>query len=267
MSNRRLSIYAFLGFLFLLTSCKSSIREQEDKIYSRHLQRHVKLTIINTPKPGDKSGMNLLLFNNGDELQKINAKHIIDSLYRNQQVEPLMIVAIDGNEKEEYGISDLAAPGNTGSKAAKYNQFVINELYPFIKKRTAIRKFNSIAICGNSLGGISAFDIAWHNADKINKAGIFSGTFTYADNNDSVNAVFEKIRASRKRPKLQFWLFTDEANDTTILSDAKKLALIIDQKNISSTGDIQIITDKDGNDDHASWRRHFPEFLVWAFGK
>ncbi len=92
MSNRRLSIYAFLGFLFLLTSCKSNIREQEDKIYSRHLQRHVKLTIINTPKPGDKSGMNLLLFNNGDELQKINAKHIIDSLYRNQQIEPLRLL-------------------------------------------------------------------------------------------------------------------------------------------------------------------------------
>ncbi len=49
--------------------------------------------------------------------------------------------------------------------------------YIHSKRKAAIRKFKSIAIAGNSLGGIVAFDIAWHNADKIDKVGVFSGSF------------------------------------------------------------------------------------------
>ncbi|HEY8688054.1 MAG TPA: hypothetical protein VIM07_02380 [Chitinophagaceae bacterium] len=37
-------------FVFVLASigCKNKIKETEDSVYSRHLQRHVKLTILNT---------------------------------------------------------------------------------------------------------------------------------------------------------------------------------------------------------------------------
>ena len=261
----------FFLFLFALSACKSSIKEQSDKVYSRHLQRHVDLTIISTRMPEEKSDMNLLLFNSGNEVKQMDAKEIIDSLNKKKQIQPLILVAIHGNEKEDYGMSNLAGPGNKGSKADKYNEFVMDELYPFIKKKTVIRKFNSIAICGNSLAGISALDIAWQNADKIDKIGIFSGDFAYAGrqdvNGDQPNAVLQEISSSRKRPKLAYWFYAAVNNDSSISNNTKELIQIIDKKNTGSKADIQFISDDNGNNDIISWRHYFAEFLLWAFAK
>ena len=59
---KHLSIF-FIALAMILTGCKRSVKERSDEIYSRHLQRHVKLSIISTPMPSDKSEMNLLLLN------------------------------------------------------------------------------------------------------------------------------------------------------------------------------------------------------------
>ena len=254
--------------LLCIMGCKSSIKEQEDNIYSRHLQRHVDLSIISTQMADNKSDMNLLLFNDADDFGNMDVKKIIDSLYRAKLIQPLILVVIHEKKEEEYGIS-LVEKNSSGNKPAKYNQFVIYELYPFIKKRSAIRKFKSVAVCGTSLGGITAFDLAWHNADKINKVGVFSGDFNYTAKkaiNDSGNVVLEKINSSKKRPKLQYWFYAPEINDTGILHNTKMLISIINKKNIADPNDIQLISDNAGNN-IISWRQHFASFLLWAFGK
>ena len=259
-----------LLLLFILNSCKSSIKEQSDQLYSRHLQRLVDLTIISTRMPDDKQEMNLLLFNSGNELAQMDAKDIIDSLDSKKLIRPLVLVSINGREKQEYGLTNLAASGQTGNKANKYNEFVIGDLYPFIKKKTRIRKFNSIAICGSSLAGISAFDIAWQNADKIDKVGVFSGDFNYGGNvnikDGMQNAILQEISISRKRPKLAYWLYAAENGDTLILHNTKQLINIIDEKNTGGTAAIQFVSDKTGYNNLISWRHHFAEFLLWAFG-
>ena len=81
---------------------------------------------------------------------------------------------------QEYGVAGYPDYQNNGTAAEKYAAFIDDELYPFIKKRAGVRKFNSITIAGCSLGGLSAFDIAWDHADKIDKVGVFSGSFWYA---------------------------------------------------------------------------------------
>ena len=35
--------------LLCIISCKSKVKQNEDELYSRHLQQHVKLTVITTP--------------------------------------------------------------------------------------------------------------------------------------------------------------------------------------------------------------------------
>ncbi|MBC7534821.1 MAG: hypothetical protein H7258_03920 [Ferruginibacter sp.] len=262
--------YLIVAALFF-SGCKTAVKQQEDKIYSRHLQRHVELTIINTPMPDEKSNMNLLLFNDGNDLQNTGAKEIIDSLYGINLLQPLVLVGIHSNEKDELGLSEITYAGNTGSKAAKYNRFVINELYPFIKKKTGVRKFRSVVICGYSLGGISAFDIAWENADKIDKAGIFSVNLDYARQNpagiaDSVNIVLQKIKSSKKRPKLQYWFYAGEDGDSSIFKNSQALIGIIGQKNTGTAADIKFLPVKGGSNNMSAWRQHFAAFLLWAFG-
>ncbi|MBK6635439.1 MAG: hypothetical protein IPG38_15040 [Chitinophagaceae bacterium] len=78
--------YAFPAVLLLLvfTACRSrhKINQQSDEIYSRHLQRQVKLTIINTPMPDDKTELNLLILNDGQDMEKLGVKETLDSLYK-----------------------------------------------------------------------------------------------------------------------------------------------------------------------------------------
>ena len=98
-----------IALLLLISafSCKSKIKQQDDELYSRHLQRQVKLTIISTPMPDDKSEMNLLLLNDGQEMGQFRIKEIVDSLYSKNLIKPLLVVGIHaGDRMKEYGVAD-----------------------------------------------------------------------------------------------------------------------------------------------------------------
>jgi enterochelin esterase-like enzyme len=254
----RLSRYVIIS-LIILSGCKHPAKQSEDKIYSRHLQRHVSLTVITTPMPDEKSDLNLVLYLNGQDLDRIGAKKIIDSLYSAKAIRPLIIVGIHGMP-EEYGLSSLTP------KAEKFNSFIRNELYPFIKKKVTVRKFREIAVWGAYQQGIGALDIAWENADKIGKLGIFEGAFGYTGINDSTGSVLGNIRLSRKRPALQYWLFAS-ISDTATLQSTKRLASIIEKKNISRQGDITLTVEGNIVNPDQSMHRQFASFLLWAFRK
>jgi len=280
------SKYLFV-FLSILASigCKSKIKETEDSVYSRHLQRHVKLTIINTPVPDDKNTFNLLLLNDGDDIGQLRVREIIDSLYKKKLIQPLVVVAIHTTDRmQELGIADNPDYKNNGSDAAKYSAFVDDELYPFIKKKTSVRKFNSITIAGCSLGGLSAFDIAWDHADRIDKVGAFSGSFWYRDkdasaadySDDKDRIMLNKIQSSRKRPHLKYWFYAGDDEEKSdrdkdgiidVVDDTKDLIAVLNNKNSISADDITFTEIKEGKHDYASWSHVFPDFLIWAVGK
>ena len=86
-----------LVILFVLTnsfgfSCKNKIKQQEDEIYSRQLQEHIKLTVISTPLPEDKTTLNLLLLNDGQDALQFRVQEILDSLYNKKFFTHLFIV-------------------------------------------------------------------------------------------------------------------------------------------------------------------------------
>ncbi len=281
------NIYVVLSLLLLLFSvgCKKKIKQQEDELYSRHLQRQVKLSILSTPMPGDKSELNLLLLNDGQDLQKFGVKEILDSLYKKKLIKPLIIVGIVADERtKEFGVSQQPDFMKRGDKADSYSKFIDDELYAFVKKNAGVRKFKSVAIAGCSLGGLSAFDIAWDNADKIDKAGVFSGSFWWRDKDDKAadysdeknRIIINKIRSSKKKPHLQYWFYAgakEESGDrdkdgiVDVIDDTKDLMELIKSKNVCLPEEIIYKEDANGIHDYTSWRNHLPEFLIWAFGK
>ena len=279
-----LSIF-LIAYLLILTGCKRSVKERSDEIYSRHLQSHIKLSIISTPMPKDKSDMNLLLLNDGQDMEKLRVKEILDSLYRKGLIQPLLVVGIHaGDRMQEYGVADYPDYKNNGSKASKYAMFIDEELYPYIKKKAVLRKFNSVAITGCSLGGLSAFDIAWDHADKIDKVGIFSGSFWWRDmdaasvdySDDKDRIIINKIRSSRKKPHLKYWFYAgakeedadrDKDGIIDVIDDTKDLIELIKNKNVCSPYDVVYTEDRNGIHDYISWSHWFAAFLIWAFGK
>lgn len=283
MLKKYLTAFLFITVLIVAFGCKATIKQQEDEVYSRHLQRQVKLSIISTPMPDDKSELNLLLLNDGQNLEKLHVKEIVDSLYRKKLIKPLIIVGIiAGDRNKEYGVSGMPDYMNHGNKADKYAAFIDNELYAFVKKKAGVRKFKSVVIAGGALGGLSAFDIAWDHADKIDKVGVFSGSFLftaksledpgYTDANDRI--LLNKIKASRKKPRLAYWFYGDDANekgmrymDSVTINHTKDLVALLKTKNLPTVGEISYTENEGNSNDYNGWRHQLPAFLLWAFGK
>jgi enterochelin esterase-like enzyme len=251
--------YKFL-FLLIVTisifSCKSSVKQKEDSVYSRHMQRKVPITIISTKMPDKKEDMNLLLFSNSSLLEEVRAKKVIDSLVKNKLIQPLILVAFEGNESD-YGIEEANVPAAKQYK--KFNEFVVDELLPYIKKHAVIRKFNSVAMCGFQNDAISTFGIAWNNDEKIQRVGMFSPSFSMdAINND--DATYQLLQTSRKRPKLNIFIAANGLDSSEI-----KFKTILDSK--ASITECKLIQP---NLSEAEMKtkptmRNFAEFLVWAF--
>jgi enterochelin esterase-like enzyme len=285
MNHLKNLIILLLAAAFTLLSCRKKIKEQQDEVYSRHLQAHIKLTIISTPMPDDKSQMNLLLLNDGQDADKLRIKFLLDSLYKKEAIQPLMVVAIyAGNREEEYGVAGYPDFKNRGNKADRYAAFIDDELYPDIKKKSGIRKFKSIAIAGTSLGGLSAFDIAWNHADKIDMVGVFSGSFWWRDkdviaedySDDKNRILLNYIKSSRKKPHLKYWFYAgakeengdrDKDGVIDVVDDTKDLIELIKSKNVCLRSDVIYKEAPDGLHDQTSWSKAMPDFLVWAFGR
>ncbi|MBL7701332.1 MAG: esterase [Ferruginibacter sp.] len=277
-----------LSIVLLLVSaigCKSKIKQQDDELYSRHLQRQVKLTIISTPMPDDKTDLNLLILNDGQDIGQFRIKETIDSLYRKKLIKPLLVVAVHaGDRMKEYGVSDKPDFAKRGDKAGYYDEFINNELYPYAKKMATVRKFKSVVIAGCSQGGLSAFDIAWNHADKIDKVGIFSGSFWWRDKDDKAadysdaknRIILEKLKASRKKAALKYWFYAGGKEETgdrdkdsiiDVVDDTRDVIELIKSKNICLPDDIRLVEDANGKHDYESWSKQLPAFLIWAFGK
>jgi len=216
----------------MFTSCHSKIKERSEEIYSRHLQKHITLTIISTPPPSNKSDFNLLLLNNG--FDQDGTTKITDSLYRKKDIKALLIVAIKPfNPQQEFGVEGVTDGKNKGSLASKYSNFIVNELLPYIKKKAAIRSFKSITIAGAGDGGISAFDIAWDNWQKFDKVGVLQD-FSNAGRRTDFSVITNKIAKSRKKPKLQFWIEEDKVRNESNKQDSSGINNLIETLRIKN---------------------------------
>jgi enterochelin esterase-like enzyme len=274
--------FLLFAFLLIIISCKQ-VKQTDDSLYSKHLQRNVKLHILNTPPPSDRSLYNLLILNDGQDLNKLRVKESMDSLFKAGKLLPLIVIGVEaGDRMQEYGVTDKPDYLYRGTKATLYDAFIINELYPYAKKESGVRKFQSVAIAGCSMGGLSAFDIAWNHPDKISKVGVFSGSFWWRDKtsddssySDEKNRImYSKLKASRKKPGLQYWFYAGAAEEKgdrdkdgiiDVIDDTKDIITLLEKKNIVAAEGLVYKESATGVHNYSSWSEVFPEFLVWAF--
>jgi Putative esterase len=250
-------IFLFSCSLFLF-ACKSSTKQKTDSVYSRHLQRHVPLTIISSAMPDKKEDMNLLLFINTSMLEQVRVQKVMDSLYKSKLIQPMMLVAFDG-KAGDFGFEETE--GKAGKEYKQFNTFIDDELYPFIKKKATIRKFNNVAICGFMDASKTAFDVAYNNDSKFQMVGMFSPQFS-TEKIGKDKSEYEIMQGMKKRPTIKIFL-----EDSGIDSSALKFAEIIASK--PSISECKIIPQETG--DAALKKmptiRNFAAFLMWAFPK
>jgi enterochelin esterase-like enzyme len=262
---------------------ETTIIENNITISSGLLGRDVTCTLLMPRENDANQPLNLLLLNDGQEIESLRLKDTLEELINNGRIKPVLVAGIHaGDERlQEYGTAGIPDFKGRGSKAALYTEFVITELLPFIKKETGTEKFKTAAFAGFSLGGLSAFDIAWNNSQLFDKTGVFSGSFWWRSKDlakgytDADRIMHNIVRYTKTKPELKVWLQTGTKDETAdrnkngiidAIDDAIDLIKELEVKGFKRPEDVQYLEMVGGSHDTATWAKAMPKFLNWAFG-
>ncbi len=263
---------------------KMDVTEQEITINSDLLKRKVIITLLMPDEYDPTEPLNLMLLNDGQEVENLRLKDTLESLYNTHRIKQVLVAAIHTNNErlQEYGTANRPDSKLRGSKAAAYTQFITTELLPALKKETGIDDFAITAFAGFSLGGLSAMDIAWNNPQDFDKVGVFSGSFWWRSKElnkgytDADRIMHDIIRNTTDKPALKFWLQTGTKDETAdrnkngiidSIDDTVDLIKELESKGYTRPADIQYLEVVGGSHNVATWADAMPKFLVWAFGR
>lgn len=252
-------------------------------IYSAHLAREVTCTLLLPRDYTATEPLSLLLLNDGQEIENLDLHTTLQDLSDNNKIKPIAVVAINcGDDRiQEYGVAGQPDFKKRGAKAAEYTRFIVDELLPEIKQQLDTDKFGTVAFAGFSLGGLSALDIAWNNADVFDMVGVFSGSLWWRSRDlgkgytDDDRIMHRVIKNTPVKPDLKFWLQTGTKDET---ADRNRNGIIdaIDDtidliKELQVKGytreDITYIEIVGGEHNTVTWAKVMPKFLCKAFGK
>jgi len=266
------------------TTTGMTIIENEITINSAPLEREVICTVFIPDETIHTEPFNLLLLNDGQESEGLELKQTLQNLQENNAIKPLIVVALHAGKDrlQEYGVAGRPDFKKRGSKAGIYTQFIKNELMSAIAELFPDQVFETTAYAGFSLGGLSALDIAWNNADLFNKAGVFSGSFWWRSKElgkgytDADRIAHAMIRETENKPELKFWLQTGTLDETAdrnkngiidSIDDTIDLVKELEAKGYTRPEDIRYVEMVGGSHNAETWAKAMPKFLVWAFGK
>lgn len=252
-------------------------------IYSDFLERDVTVDVYLPKGLSQYENLSLLLINDGQDLPKMPFSDILDNLYSENLIEPLICVAVYcGPERAmEYGTQFSADYKGRGAKAGLYRKFVFDELLPFIKSAYSIQSFKEKSFAGFSLGGLTALDLVWNDAHEFIKAGVFSGSLWwrrkgydegYEDDKDRLMHL--QVKKDAAKPWLRFFIQTSLLDETAdrnnngiidSIDDAIDLIAALKEKGYRDD-QIKYVELEDGAHNVETWGRVFPDFLKWGWG-
>ena len=260
---------------------KISIKKKQ-KISSKFLNRIVNFDLIIPNTNTSNTCYPVIYMNDGQDFDQLDLEKIETDFYENH-VCPHIFVAIHCNKERllEYGTSYVADYKNRGTKATDYMNFMVQELMPFIQSTysgSSLAEDNTI--CGFSLGGLSAFDIAFENSNLFSKIGVFSGSFWWRDKSyeegfdeDADRIMHKKIKKIGKNNNQRFWLecgtldeTADRNNNGVIDAIDDTLDIIKELKNVGyESNSITYVEIVGGEHNFETWKKVFPDFLKWVF--
>ena len=251
---------------------------------SVHLERAVVIDLY-FPLIGSDPGLtSLLIINDGQDLPKFNFDGMLANLYEANEITPIFCVGIhcSAERRMEYGAASLLDYKGRGAKARLHQQFVFEELIPYIKANWQ-KEFKEKAYAGFSLGGLSAIDTVWHHPEEFSKVGVFSGSLWwrlkdlrngYSEETDRI--MHKLVREGNFKPGLKFYFTTGsldekmDRNDNGIIDSIDDTLGLIDElekKGYRNEGDIHYVNYEDGKHDVKTWGSAMPAFLKWGWGR
>ena len=228
----------------------------------------------------------ILLINDGQDLRALAFETILQGLYEEGGIQPFLAVGIHaGKERRmEYGTAGEPDYLGRGARAANYQEFIIQELIPFIHARFPNTQEAPISMAGFSLGGLSALDLTWNNPEQFCSVGVFSGSLWWRSldqenplySDDKHRIMHQRVRQGQHNPGQRFFFqcgALDEEKDRNrngiidSIDDTLDLIEELVRKGVPRASHIYYLELADGKHDVASWGRALPFFLRWNYGK
>ena len=276
---------AFDAFVGNFKGNDKNITVKNLNIPSKYLNRSVNVDIFLPPnyKNGHKT-YPTVYFNDGQDMLALGMYDTLTNMYDAKKIPDLIVVAVycGPNRMNEYGVAGTPDYLNRGRLAGKYTDFFLQELIPYIESEypssnTHTHRF----IAGFSLGGLSAFDMAWHHPDVFSKVGAFSASFwwrskavdAHADP-DANRIVHDQLNKARKKAGLKFWFEvgtndeTDDRNNNGIIDsidDTRDVINILVNIGYHPHQDIEYNEIDGGEHNQDTWGAIMPNFLEWLF--
>ncbi|MCO5191400.1 MAG: alpha/beta hydrolase-fold protein [Anaerolineae bacterium] len=225
----------------------------------------------------------LLLVNDGQDRKALQLHETLAELSWRDEIRPIIVAAIptDENRLHEYGTAIAPNAQGLGSDANAYSVYIVNEILPLLQKSYRVSaEDQSVAFIGVSLGGLSAFDIAWHHRDRFGMAGVFSGSFWWRSAPDETVIapdtliMHEQVRHSAKVAGFRAWFEAgtrDERNDRDnngvidAIQDTQELIGELEAIGYERGEDVVYVEVEGGRHDYDTWAEVLPEFLRWAY--
>ena len=254
-------------------------------IYSLLLKRVVEVDVFVPPSyNSSRKRYPILFLNDGQDSDAVRIKSTLTRLTRANEMREILVVGVHaGDRMQEYGIAAKPDYRKRGSRADLYTNFIVHELLPLIKASFRIDNSDAQnAIAGYSLGGLSAFDIAWNHPELFSKIGVFSGSFWWRSKSYSGGYLDDRDRIAHAqvadddfKPGLKFWFeagtldeHADRNNNGIIdaIDDTIDLIVELTKKGYRPFKDIEYLEIKGGHHNQKTWAKAMPQFLKWAYG-
>ncbi len=174
----------------------------------------------------------------------------------------IIVVGIDhgGNFRiPEY--TPWRNPNYGGGEGAKYMQFVVKTLKPYIDKyyRTLPDKANT-ALMGSSLGGLISHFGALEYPQIFGKVGVFSPSFWFSDS----TYILANKKANIQDTKMYF--LAGGAESATMLAELEKMLQTIKQAGFKPENMHSKVIPS-GTHSEGFWRNEFPFAIEYLFGE
>lgn len=234
----------------------------------------------------------MLVLNDGQDLEALGILETLESLFAAGEIIAPVVVAIPANRERmmEYGISAHPDSAGRGARAGAYAQFVLQELMPAVRARYGLSICPATtAVLGASLGGLSAFDLAWRHPDMFGICGVFSGSFWWrADSTDArakqasriahrlVRECSDAEMLMRARRGVRLWFQagtadeTDDRDGNGVIDAVQDTTELIDELVARGWEPGRNLVYREvagGRHEPSTWKDVFGEFARFAFGR
>lgn len=261
----------------------SNLTVEQKAIASQFLKRQVVVDFYLPKNVSAPNNLSLLLINDGQDLEEMKFALMLNQMLEANEIQPVLCVGIHAGKdrRNEYGTAKILDYQGLGAKAEDYNQFVLQELLPFVHLQYAIEQFRQKAFAGFSLGGLTAIDMVWNCPGVFAIAAVFSGSLWWRTksldedyNDDTDRIMHQQIRAGKYYAGLRFYFTTGSSDETAdrnnngiidSIDDTLDLIKELKKKGYDSEYEVKYINYEDGKHDVKTWGRAMPGFLLWAF--